>query len=125
MASLHSFPSQTDADGSPTQRTFVFKVYHNEKHEASYEDERNALQRLSANPSPNLVKFYGSLRQLGSSCLILEYVDGGNLGDFFDNCDRPPTVDDVVMFWKSLFQVFAGLDRIHQSISNEDKTIMG
>jgi serine/threonine protein kinase len=109
--------------GLPTQRTFVCKAY-NEKHEAAYENERMALQRLSASPSPNVVKFYGSLRQLGSYCLILEYVDGGDLGDFFDKCGPPPTVDDVAMFWRSLFQVFAGLDRIYQCISNEDK-IMG
>jgi serine/threonine protein kinase len=83
-----------------------------------------ALQRLSASPSPNVVKFYGSLRQLGSYCLILEYVEGGDLGDFFDKCGPPRTVDDVAMFWRSLFQVFAGLDRIYQCISNEDK-IMG
>jgi hypothetical protein len=53
-------------------------------------------------------------------------VDGGDLGDFFDNCNPPTTVEEVVMFWKSLFQVFSGLDRIHQLMSyNEDEIIRG
>ncbi|KAK3290430.1 uncharacterized protein B0H64DRAFT_427698 [Chaetomium fimeti] len=107
-------------------QTFVFKIYHNKKYEDYYENERRALQRLSAAPSPNLIKFHGSLRQLGSYCLLLEYADGGNLGDFFDGYSPPSTVEDVALFWRSLFQVFSGLERIHQLMSyNEDELIRG
>jgi len=72
------------------------------------------------------VKFYGSFRQLGSYCLILEYADGGNLGEFFQGQAPPSTPEDVILFWKSLFQVFIGLERIHQLISyNGDEVIKG
>jgi serine/threonine protein kinase len=73
-----------------------------------------------------LVKFYGSFRQLGSYCLILEFADGGDLGEFFDKCSPPSTVEDVALFWRSLFQVFAGLERIHKLMSyNDDELIRG
>ena len=109
-----------------TKKTFVFKVYHHKRYEEYYENELRALRRLSVHPSENVVKFYGSFRQLGSYCLILEYVDGGDLGEFFDNCPAPSTLGDVVLFWKNLFQVFSGLDRIHQLMSyNEDEVIRG
>ncbi|KAK5658133.1 hypothetical protein OQA88_2105 [Cercophora sp. LCS_1] len=108
------------------KRTFVFKIYHNQKYESYYENELRALQRLDVDPSPNVVKFYGSFRQLGSYCLILEYADGGDLGEFFDKWPAPPTVQDTAVFWGSLFQVFAGLDRIHQLMSYDtDEVIKG
>lgn len=115
-----------DEQGRPTKKTFVFKVYHSKRHEEYYENELRALRRLSVRPSPNVVKFYGSFRQLGSYCLILEYVDGGDLGGFFDKCPAPSTVEDVVLFWKNIFQVFSGLDRIHQLMAyNDDEVIKG
>ncbi|KAK0714741.1 hypothetical protein B0H67DRAFT_490888 [Lasiosphaeris hirsuta] len=123
---IHDGFNHLDLDeGRPTKKTFVFKVYHGKKHEECYENELRALRRLSVHPSPNVVKFYGSFRQLGSYCLMLEYVDGGNLGEFFAS-PAPSTVDDVVLFWKNIFQVFSGLDRIHQLMSyNDDEVIKG
>lgn len=73
-----------------------------------------------------MVKFYGSFRQLGSCCLILEYVDGGDLGRFFDRTPQPATVEDIRTFWRSLFQLFNGLDRIHELIYyDKDEVIKG
>jgi len=80
----------------------------------------NALKRLCNSPSPNVVKFYGSFRQHGSYTLILEYVDNGNLATFFKGVDPPSTSEQVALFWKSLFQVFDGLDRIHQLMLYDD-----
>ncbi|KAK0652661.1 hypothetical protein B0T16DRAFT_427050 [Cercophora newfieldiana] len=115
-----------DLERQPKKKTFVFKIYHNKRYEEYYENELRALRRLSVQSSENVVKFYGSFRQLGSYCLILEYADGGDLGEFFDNCPPPSTPEDVVLFWKSLFQVFSGLERIHQLISyNDDELIKG
>jgi len=71
------------------------------------------------------VKLYGSFRQHGSYCLILEYADGGDLGKYFCNIPAPSTPEDVMLFWKSLFQVFWGLDRIHQLRYNRDVPIKG
>lgn len=44
----------------------------------------------------------------------MEYADGGNLGEYFQKCEPPRTAEDVISFWKSLFQVFHGLERVHQ-----------
>ncbi|KAK4185315.1 kinase-like domain-containing protein [Podospora australis] len=86
----------------------------------------STTSKAGVQPFENVVKFYGSFRQLGSYCLILKYADGRDLGEFFDNCPAPSTPQDVVLFWKNLFQVFSGLDRIHQLMSyNEDEVIKG
>jgi len=127
---IPSLPALTsaiqDEQGRPTKKTFVLKVYHSKKHEEYYENELRALRRLSVRPSPNVVKFYGSFRQLGSYCLILEYADGGDLGEFFAECPAPSTIEDVVLFWRNIFQVFSGLDRIHQLMAyNDDEVIKG
>ncbi|GAB1319451.1 hypothetical protein MFIFM68171_09661 [Madurella fahalii] len=115
-----------DEHGCPSKRTFVVKAYHNKKYEDYYANELRALRGLNINPSPNVVEFYGAFQQLGSYCLILEYVDGGDLGEFFKNTPKPPTAEDVETFWKSLFQLFNGLGRIHELISYEnDEVIRG
>ncbi|KAL2189195.1 hypothetical protein L209DRAFT_682575 [Thermothelomyces heterothallicus CBS 203.75] len=106
--------SPKDEHGRPTRSTFVLKIYHGRKHEASYENEYRVLDQHRRNRSPNVVELYGSFRQLESYCLILEYANAGNLGEYFENCQPPRTVEDVAAFWKSLFQVFQGLERIHQ-----------
>jgi len=115
--------SDQDEDGEPVKKTFVFKVYHNKRYQEDYEYELRALRRLSTYASDNIVKFYGSFRQLGSYCLILEYVDGGSLGEFFDNSPAPSTPEDVALFWKSLFQTFSGLHRIHQPMAYDDDEV--
>lgn len=108
------------------KHTFVFKKYHNKSYEEYYENELRALRRLNTHPSPNIVKFYGSIRQHGQYALILEFADGGDLGKLFGAHPPPSTVEDVVLFWKSLFQVFTGLDRIHQLMQwNADEVIKG
>ncbi|KAK0625103.1 hypothetical protein B0T17DRAFT_491912 [Bombardia bombarda] len=109
----------------PKDRTFVFKVYH--KSEGTYERELGALKSLSVRqpPVPNVVKFYGAFRQQKSFCLILEYVNGGNLADYFRNVPKPSTAEEVALFWKSLFPVFRGLYGIHQLILYDDKAFIG
>ena len=124
-ASVRAFDIHPDYNHLAVQRTFVFKIYHNQRHESSYENECRALRGLSSSPSPNVVKFYGSLQQHGSYALILEYADGGDLSQFFETIPPPVTVEDVVMFWGSLFQVFAGLKRIHQQMHYEEEYFQG
>ena len=118
--------SDQDEHGEPIKKTFVFKAYHNKRYQEYYEYELRALRRLSTYASDNIVKFYGSFRQLGSYCLILEYVDGGSLGEFFYSSPTPSTPEDVALFWKSLFQTFSGLHRIHQLMAyGDDEAIKG
>ncbi|KAK3904039.1 hypothetical protein C8A05DRAFT_42815 [Staphylotrichum tortipilum] len=114
-----------DEQGQPAHNTFVFKTYHNKHQEQTYTNEGRALRRLRSTPSPYVVQFYGSLQQRGSYSLILEYVDGGNIAQLFATAPPPPTAEDAVLFWQSLFQVFAGLDRIHQLMLYDDDPFKG
>ena len=124
MLTNHS-SSQTQ-DGHPTTRDFVVKTYHNKKYEYYYENELEAYLRLDTSSSSNVVKFLGSFRQLGSYSLLLEYVDGGNLGEFFACTPPPATVEDIKLFWANLLQVLNGLERIHQLIRYDaDEVIRG
>ncbi|KAM7212204.1 hypothetical protein V8F06_012416 [Rhypophila decipiens] len=114
-------------DGHPTVRDFVVKTYDNKKYEDQYENELKAYLRLkpTSSPIPNLVKFFGCFRQLDSYSLLLEYVDGGNLGEFFASTPPPATREDTAEFWSNLLQVLNGLDRIHQQMDYDDEVIRG
>lgn len=73
-----------------------------------------------------MVKFFGSFRQLDHYSLLLEYVDGGNLGEFFASTPPPETSENTAKFWGNLLQVLNGLDRIYQLMRyDEDEVIRG
>ena len=116
-------PSQTQ-DGHPTTRDFVLKTYYNKKYEYYYENELKAYLRLDTSSSLNVVHFFGSFRQLGSYSLLLEYVDGGDLGEFFACTPPPATIEDIKLFWVSLLQVLNGLDRIHHLMRYDEEEVV-
>ncbi|KAK4444608.1 hypothetical protein QBC34DRAFT_487752 [Podospora aff. communis PSN243] len=104
---------QQHGNRRPIKNTFVFKLYMGKIYEHAFKKHLQALLRVQKPPSPNIIEFYGSFRQLGNYCLVLEHADGGNLEEFFSCQPAPTTAEDVRQFWMSLLHVFAGLDRIH------------
>jgi hypothetical protein len=125
MISIADISASRGEQDQPLQSTFVLKTYHTKKHLSSYTRECDALLRLRSNASSNVVHFYGSFRQLGSYALLLEHADGGSMGDFFTTSPPPRTLEDIVTFWRSLFQVFDGLDRIHQLMMYNEEVVKG
>lgn len=109
----------------PSQNTFILKTYYNDKFERLYDNEVKALTTLQNVPSPHIITYYGSFRQNGTFNLILEHADRGSLSNFLESKPPPSTDEDILRFWKSLFQILHGLDRIHQASTPDDNNIRG
>ncbi|KAL9122286.1 MAG: hypothetical protein Q9187_001163, partial [Circinaria calcarea] len=65
-------------------------------------------------PLPTLIGFYGSYVQDGTYNVILEYIDQGNLEQYFENTAPPSSGKDIIHFWRGLFGIIQALDRIHE-----------
>jgi len=91
------------------------KRYSGERYLKHYRHEAGVLTTLQARKQKNIVGFYGSFTQNGTFNLILQYADGGNLLDFFQRTARPTDPDSIGQFWKSIFPIFQGLHRLHQT----------
>jgi serine/threonine protein kinase len=100
-------------------RTFVLKAYCDEWNRCHYDNERKALTALQSHPSDDhIITYYGSFEQRGKLCLVLEYVDGGNLFDFLKNTEPPQAESDIRDLWASINGIFKGFHRIHQWTSS-------
>lgn len=102
----------------------MLKSYHDPDAESTYENEINALRMLSNFPMPNIIKYYGSFRQHDRYNIVLEHANGGDLAQFFRETPPPRNKADIKMFWKSIFQVLLGLERIHHLVDG-NKTVFG
>ncbi|KAK4140565.1 uncharacterized protein C8A04DRAFT_14814 [Dichotomopilus funicola] len=118
----HLGPKVRDPSSPP--RTLILKTYNKNRNHGYYKNEREGLQAYGTIEPPNIIRLYGSFQQLGSCCLILEYLDGGDLADFFRN-DPPSTGEEVAQFWTNFFQIFHGLARIHQLWDSEENITQG
>ncbi|RYO86107.1 hypothetical protein DL762_004902 [Monosporascus cannonballus] len=76
--------------------------------------------------SDNIITYHGSFRQNGTYNLILDYADGGSLGDLLGKQVPPSAAEDIEQFWRSLFGVLNGLQSIHQWMEpGDDSPIRG
>jgi serine/threonine protein kinase len=103
----------------------VLKSYYRKRYEPLYDNEIKALTMLMNTPSPHVISYFGSFRQQDSYNIILEFADGGNLNEYFRDQKPPQTPADIVRFWRSLFDVLKGLDRVHQLMNIEESCIRG
>lgn len=97
------------------QTTYILKSYDKDNHN-HYKYEREALHALHLLNSEHIIGFYGSFQQGHRYHLLLQYVDGGNLEDYFKNTPRPMSASDVRQFWASIWPVWQGLYGLHQCI---------
>lgn len=82
-----------------------------------------AFNSLRSHPSPFVVTCYGSFLQKRNSGidteetttynLLLEYVDGGNLEEFFKTGNPPRSSKEVNQFWGTFIGAFEGLYHLH------------
>lgn len=77
-------------------------------------------------PSAHIINCYGSFIQSEKYCLILEYVDGGNLERYLRETHPPTTPQDRLRFWKSLIGYLKGIHGVHQvTHPSEDGQLKG
>lgn len=110
---------QDDLD-RPTTHTYVLKTC-SEEHTEYHHKEVEAYKSLMnlADISKNIVRFYGSWIQHQTYHIILEYVDGGTLTEFFERTKQPSRDEDRIKFWKNLFELAKPVSWMHQPSSSD------
>lgn len=115
MANWLNIPQQDNDDESTTAPTYILKTYHGEQHQRHYEHEIRAFTRLqTGSPVEYIVKCYATFRQAATFNLVMEYVPGGDLLQFFRTRPPPQNAEDRIDFWDSLTKLARGLHHIHQ-----------
>ena len=107
MFYLHSLPQPDDNEAKDV---FVLKV---QSSAISHKNEVIAFTHFRNHPSDYIVQFYGSFIQDEMRCLILEFVDGGNLADYLRNTPPPKAPTDRLRFWQSYSGILKGIHCIH------------
>jgi len=69
---------------------------------------------LQSDISHNMARFYGSWVQNQKYNMLLEYVGGGTLIEFFRRTKPPQTSEDRIKFWENLLDLVKPLSRIHE-----------
>jgi serine/threonine protein kinase len=62
---------------------------------------------------------YGSYTERNTYNILLEFADRGSLENYFQKESPPSDREDIVKFWKALFELIDALRTIHES-SNAD-----
>jgi hypothetical protein len=77
--------------------------------------------------SRNLALFHGSWIHNQTYHMLLEYVDGGTLMDFFRWTEAPSADKDKILFWERLLELIKPVLRIHEipSLDQEDEYYQG
>lgn len=95
--------------------TYVLKTYNTKDADVYYKNEVDAFMKLSTRKEgdESLIKLLGSYKQGGTYNILLEYADRGTLEDFLRDTVPPTLGEDIIFFWKRLFNVIKALQRIH------------
>ena len=95
--------------------TYVLKTYNTKDADVYYRNEVDAFMKLSSRKEvdESLIKLLGSYKQGGTYNILLEYADRGTLEDFLRDTVPPTLGEDIIFFWKRLFNVIKALQRIH------------
>jgi hypothetical protein len=94
----------------------VLKTYHTSDAARYYKSEVDAFRRLMSNRAreSNMIGFYGSYVLDGTYNILLEYANKGTLEQYFMSTDPPSTGEDIIAFWRGIFNVIRALVKIHK-----------
>ncbi|KAK2598085.1 hypothetical protein QQS21_005796 [Conoideocrella luteorostrata] len=98
--------------------TYIIKTYM-PGYISRYNNEIRALETVASLKNDNLPGYYGSFAQSNGYSLVLQYVDGGNLADYFMTTPTPKTPDEIHRFWRSICNVWRGLDGLHRLVPSD------
>ena len=95
--------------------TFVLKTYRGADAKEQYTAEREAYMKLRYDnkPSPFVLAYYGSFIDRDTYNIILEYADRGNLEQYLKSTPKPPTFQDMIVYWERFSNITHGLAAIH------------
>ena len=95
--------------------TYVLKTYSTKDAALYYKNEVHAFMKLRTRKEgdDSLIKLLGSYKQGDTYNILLEYADRGTLEDFLRDTAPPTLGEDIIFFWKRIFNVIKALQRIH------------
>ncbi|KAL8932216.1 MAG: hypothetical protein Q9216_006922 [Gyalolechia sp. 2 TL-2023] len=82
-----------------------------------FDKERTAYRKLRYHdgPHPNIIGYYGSFVQGGTSNIILEYADRGTLSEYLQQTHEPVNSTAITTFWTQFLGILHGLAHIHNT----------
>ncbi|CAO2658216.1 Nn.00g059390.m01.CDS01 [Neocucurbitaria sp. VM-36] len=91
------------------------------QHDGLYENEVQIYRDLGQHKdiSNNIARFYGSWKQGDTRNILLEYVEGSTLTNFFKH-EHPTSEGDMVEFWSNLIQILGPVCRLHDHHDQEN-----
>ncbi|UPK94466.1 hypothetical protein LCI18_005401 [Fusarium solani-melongenae] len=113
---VHKIKTNPSCAGSDPA-TYVRKTY-NEPSRAQYEREVKTFTSLQSRSSPNIISYHGCYQQQrpGGTItynLILGFVEGENLEEFYTTMGPPQSLPDANKIWKAFSGVLEGLHQLH------------
>ncbi|PVI06060.1 hypothetical protein DM02DRAFT_34015 [Periconia macrospinosa] len=111
----YNFLTPPESDNSPvTNNTFVLKTFRRKDYDL-YDNEVRAYKIIYSEDvfSHHTVKFYDSWIQNQEYSILMEYVEGGTLEEFFFSCPPPTDEEDIILFWERFVDLLKPLSRIH------------
>lgn len=96
--------SQKDNTAAATNPVYILKTYHGEQYEQHYQHEVQAFSRLLQNRSSteHIVKCHATFKHGETYNLVMQWVPGGDLLEYFRKTSPPRTPEDIADFWDSL-----------------------
>jgi serine/threonine protein kinase len=93
-----------------SSNTFALKTYYGSGSE-SYKWEVEAYQKLST--CPQITQYYCNFTHNDKKYLLLEFADKGSLEKYFTDTAPPSQPDDIITFWRRLFDITKALYHVH------------
>lgn len=112
--------SSNDRPNGSIEKSFVLKTYDfgrngNILGKKAYQDGLEVYSSVKfTGHSEYVVNFYGSFQQGETGNLLLEYVSGGTLQDYWNRTTCPRRPDDIHDFWSSMSGLLRGLEKVDQ-----------
>lgn len=95
----------------------VFKFYMDTKTDPgaglAFTNEVNIFETLGRSCEGVIVDYLGSFIQNGTSVVVLEHANGGNLWDFFRNHRVPRNNNELIYLWRKLFKLSEAIYHLH------------
>jgi len=100
---------------SSETHTYTLKRFNESDREEHYQKELKAYQILRApgDPPPQLIQFFGGIKQSERSGIFLEYADAGNLEQFFQDHAPPRSQREMINFFEALWELLNAVAHIH------------
>jgi hypothetical protein len=117
-----------DEHVKPKSNTYFLKTCREKDAQYHYKEvEAYTILMRQEDVSCNLALFHGSWVHNQTYHMLLEYVDGGTLMEFFRRTEPPSAAKDKIEFWEKLLELIKPVRRIHEipSLEEEGKCYQG